>query len=71
MCGRFNVHDLSGALLWLFGMSEGPEQPARYNITPSPVTVLHWGIELILESLKLGEGVFCGNYGRLLYFELV
>ena len=35
MCGRFNVHDLSGALLWLFGMSEGPQQPPRYNIAPS------------------------------------
>ena len=35
MCGRFNVHDLAGALLWLFEMSEGPDQPPRYNITPS------------------------------------
>ena len=35
MCGRFNVHDLSGALLWLFDMSDGPSQPDRYNITPS------------------------------------
>lgn len=41
MCGRFNVHDLSSALLWLFGMSEGPDQPARYNITPSqPIAAL-------------------------------
>jgi len=35
MCGRFNVHDLSGSLLWLFDMSEGPSQPPRYNIAPS------------------------------------
>ena len=35
MCGRFNVQDLSGALLWLFEMGDGPSQPARYNIAPS------------------------------------
>ncbi|MCZ6628615.1 MAG: SOS response-associated peptidase [SAR324 cluster bacterium] len=59
MCGRFNVHDLSGALLWLFGMSEGPQQPPRYNIAPSQqvatvrnkdqgeereVVLLRWGL---------------------------
>ena len=46
MCGRFNVLDLAGALLWLFEMSEGPDQPPRYNITPSqPIAAVRMGWE--------------------------
>ncbi len=59
MCGRFIVYDLSGALLWLFGMSEGLQQPPRYNVAPSQpvatvrnkdqgeereVVLLRWGL---------------------------
>ncbi len=35
MCGRFSVHHLADALLFLFDLHDAPEYPPRYNIAPS------------------------------------
>ena len=37
MCGRFNTHDLTGQLLWLFGSLKVPPKlpPGRFNTAPT------------------------------------